>query len=372
VSQALIPIAIIGVGNCAKSLVEGIAHYRDVPEDRTGLRHPLIGRFAVQDIEVVAAFDIDRRKVGHYLHDALRSQPNCTASIGDLLETNVVVLRGPTCDSVIPELTEFYIDESPGPPVDVTQALLDSGAEIVVNYLPTGSNQAARHYAEAALAAGCSFVNCMPASLMRDAALRARFQSAGAILLGDDIKSQLGATVLNRTLLELLHRQGAQAMESSQKNHGGNADHFNLQFRAQDKEESKKSALISALSTKDAVPDVGMVYEESLFDHKHALLNISAVIFGHAPVRIQVTLEDEDSPNSAGIVVDGVRAAKLLGDARLSHLAIEVCPALMKAPPFQVSEQEGETKFTDAIIHAEMWLRDNYMLETEGPLDKRK
>jgi myo-inositol-1-phosphate synthase len=344
-----IRIAIVGVGNCAKSLVEGIASYRRHPETTVGLRRPLIGPYAVHQIDVVAAFDIDRRKVAKPLEQALVSAPNRTKTLGQLSLTRVTVMRGPTLDSVIPQARQFYIQESDHAPVDVAAVLKAAGTQIVVNYLPTGSNTASRAYAEAALEAGCSFINCMPTPLAKDGELRNRFAAAGQVLLGDDIKSQCGATVLNRVLLELFQLRGVYLIDSTQVNYGGNADHFNLSFRPQDKEECKKSALQTVAGSSGVKPQVRMVYKEDLYDHKRAEIKIRGQIFGGASVNVDVLLEDEDSPNSSGIVVDAIRAAKILRDCGKAEKAVELCATLMKNPPAQYEEVEAAEVFDRTI-----------------------
>ncbi len=348
--------AIVGVGNCAKSLVEGISFYRSNPEERKGLIHWKIGSFAVQDIEIVAAFDIDQRKVGRTLDDALLSEPNSTKPLASIPLSGVIVERGPTLDSVIPELRDFYIHESTAPPADISSTLRLAGAEVVLNYLPTGSNIAAHHYAEASLAANCSFINCMPAVLARSTGLRDRFVDAGLVLLGDDIKSQLGATVLNRTLLELFSGRGVHIADSSQVNYGGNADHFNLRFRSTSKEACKEAALRSVAGV-NIDPEVQMIFREDLSDHKNAVITLSGSIFGLSPVRVKLELEDEDSPNSGGVVVDAIRMAKLLRDARIAGDAVDVCPRMMKAPPKQVSEAEAAVLF-ERVLQKALEYRD--------------
>jgi myo-inositol-1-phosphate synthase len=331
-----INVAIIGVGNCAKSLLEGIAFYSRHREDEIGLMHPYIRNYHPSDINFVAAFDIDKRKVGKNLHDAITAEPNKTMKIADPLKYDVIVKRGPTHDSIIKELREVFIHESEADEVDVAEILQAVGAEIVVNYLPGGSVQATYAYAEAALKAGCSFVNCMPTPIAKDPKWRKRFEDAKLVLVGDDIKSQLGATILNRAVLALTKMRGIRITKSEQVNYGGNADHFNLHYRPKAKEESKESALKSVLQDYDAKPSARMVYTEKNYDHKQATIKIEGQIYGHIPVSMNFTLEDEDSPNSAGVVVDAIRLVKVLVENGKQKEANIVSSFLMKAPPHQI------------------------------------
>lgn len=345
--------AIIGVGNCASSLVQGIAHYTRYPDDTVGLMHPRIGPFAVSDIMFVAAFDVDRRKVGQPLHKAILAEPNRTIHIAAPLEYPIIVRRGETHDSIIEAMQrEGFIDETEETSVDVAQILRDTKSQVVVNYLPTGSGIAARWYADQALAARCSFINCMPAPLAVDPDLHDRFRSAGLVLMGDDIKSQVGATIVNRALLELFHQRGVKITRSEQVNYGGGADHANLHHRPHSKEASKQAALESVIGPADARPTARMLYTPENYDHKRARIKIDGEGFGHAPISIDLTLEDEDSPNSAGIVIDAIRAAHYLvmqgrpGDAQI------LCAALMKSPPIKLGEAEAAAEFDRVIANS--------------------
>ena len=364
-----IRVGIVGVGNCAKSLVEGLALYTSRPQVSVGLTRTRIGPYLVADIEIVAAFDIDQRKVGKPLHQALNSEPNRTMQLCPMSDSPVIVERGPTGDSLIDELTEFYIHESPVPAVDIAAVLKITATEILLNYLPTGSNMTARMYADAALEAGCSFINCMPAPLAKDADLERRFTAAGLVLLGDDIKSQCGATVLNRMLLDMMRSRGIQVTSSTQTNCGGNSDHFNLQFRGTDKEQSKEAALRSVMAQDDAVPRVCMRYDKNQYDHKRAEIVIEGKIFGLAPVNVTIKLEDEDSPNSAGVVVDAIRAAKILQETDRPELASELGPFLMKSPPYQLGELEASVRFDSALKEALVPRKRGVQSDSSGRLN---
>ncbi|MFA6050374.1 MAG: inositol-3-phosphate synthase [Candidatus Paceibacterota bacterium] len=344
-----IKVAIIGTGNCAKSLVEGVTFYSKNPKETVGLIHPKVGGYSVSDIEFVAAFDIDDRKVDKPLHEALVAEPNRTMTITELAPSDVIVKRGPTYDSIIHENRDHFIHESKVTPVDVVAELKANGAEMVLNYLPTGSDEATFAYAEAALEAGCSFVNCMPTKLGRDKTWVEKFKQKGLVLLGDDIKSQFGATVVNRALLELFKRRGFKITQSDQTNYGGNADHHNLHYRPHAKEESKESALGSVLSSDDSKPIARMVYTEKNYDHKRASLFLMGEMFGKAPASLHVILDDEDSPNSAGIVVDAIRAARVLIEKGSIERAAELGSSFMKAPLEQLSEPEAYERFSEIL-----------------------
>ena len=344
-----IKVAIVGAGNCAKSLVEGVTFYSTNPNDTVGLIHHKIGGYSVSDIEFVAAFDIDERKVDKPLNEALAAEPNRTITIAKLEPSKIIVKRGPTHNSVIDENRNYFIHESEKSPIDVVAELKASGAEVVLNYLPTGSDEAAFSYAEAALEAGCNFVNCMPTKIGRDKAWIDRFAQKGLVLFGDDIKSQFGATIVNRALLELFKKRGFQVTQSDQTNYGGNADHYNLHYRPQAKEECKESALCSVLSLDDVKPTARMVYTEKNYDHKRASLFLVGEMFGRIPASLHVILDDEDSPNSGGIVIDAIRAARVLVEKNATVRAIEIAAFLMKAPFKQLSEEESYRKFSEIL-----------------------
>lgn len=344
-----INVAIIGVGNCAKSLVEGVAFYTKNKDDKVGLMNPLIGKYHPSDINFVAAFDVDKRKVGKKLHEAINSEPNKTIKIADALEYDVIVQRGPTENSIIDEMRDYFIHESDKSPVDVAKILKDSKAEIVLNYVPSGSDEATYSYAEAALKAGCSFINCMPTPIAKDPTWRKKFDEKGLVLMGDDIKSQCGATIVNRFLLTLFKMRGIRISKSEQVNYGGNADHFNLHYRPESKEECKEAALNSVLDENDEKPTARMVYTEKNYDHKQAKIKIEGEMFGHIPVSIDLTLEDEDSPNSGGVVMDAIRATKLLVENNKVKEAGILCSFLMKSPLQQFTDAEAFSKFREII-----------------------
>jgi len=344
-----IKVAIIGVGNCAKSLVEGVAYYSQKDINNYGLMHQYIGHYQVKDIEFVAAFDVDDRKVGLELSEAISAIPNNTKQLSIPLDYNVIVKRGPTFDSIIPELRKYFIQESKQPSVNIVNEFKKSKTDIVVNFLPTGSNQATYAYAEAALSAGCHFINCIPTVLARNQEWQKRFESKDLILIGDDVKSQCGATIVNRLILSLFGLRGIKLLHSEQINFGGNADHFNLQYRPEAKESTKEESLSSVLIDHTVKPNACMVFTQQNYDHKRAEIKVNGEIFGGAPVSIKVTLDDEDSPNSAGVVVDAIRATKVLSDKRNYAEASNISSFLMKAPPKQFSEEKAALIFNQIV-----------------------
>lgn len=344
-----INVAIIGVGSFAKALVEGVAFYTRNPNEKSGLTNPLVGNYRVQDINFVAAFDVDERKVGKKLHEAISAGANVTRKIADPLEYEAMVHRGPTLDGVIDEMKGSFVIESNAPVADIVNVLKDSKTDLIINLVPSGSDQATYAYAEAALEAGCSFINCIPTPLITIPEWRKRFEEKGLVLLGDDTKSQLGATMLNRFLLSLLKMRGIKVTKSAQENHGGNTDHYNLLYRAQTKEKSKREALTKILNEDDAKPTVTFHYTGESSGHKIVNLKIEGEIFGRTPISITSVIEDEISINGAGTVVDAIRMAKWLVDTGKQKKAADACPFLMKSPPKQVSDTEAQNLFLELL-----------------------
>ncbi|HEX9836809.1 MAG TPA: inositol-3-phosphate synthase, partial [Alphaproteobacteria bacterium] len=317
-----IRVAIAGVGNCASSFVQGIEFYRNghgKPLD--GLMHPEIGAFGPGDIEIVAAYDVDRRKVGRPLEDAVFARPNCAMVIArDLAPSGVTVEMGPVLDGVAPHMFDYpeadSIRPADLPPVDVAQSLKRARAEILVCYLPVGSEQAVRHYATAALEAGCAMVNCMPVFIASDPAWARRFRDAGLPIVGDDVKSQLGATIVHRMLTRLFGDRGVALERTYQLNTGGNTDFLNM--LALDRLKSKRlSKTESVQSQLDVRLEAGNIhigpsdYVAWQGDNKVCFIRMEGRGFGGAPIEIELRLSVQDSPNSAGVVIDAVRCAKL-------------------------------------------------------------
>jgi myo-inositol-1-phosphate synthase len=329
--------AIIGVGNCAKSLIEGIHYYSNHKTD-VGLIHSHIGDYSLESIKFVAAFDINEQKVGLKISDAIYSFPNNTQQIYKANEITAIVSRGPTLDGLIPEMTSL-MKESSTSPVNVCETLVESKAEVVVSFLPTGSDEAAYFYASEALKGNCHFINCMPTSLAKNETWQKRFSEKKLLLFGDDIKSQCGATIVNRTILNLFRLRGVTLVESKQVNYGGNTDHFNLKYRNDTKKKAKEESLKSINIKSFSNPTAEMVYREELYDHKIAHIKVEGRIFGNIPVLINAKLEDEDSPNCAGMVIDLIRFAKYLKEKRLFDEAKTLSSFYFKSPPFQMSDE---------------------------------
>lgn len=344
-----INVAIIGVGSFTKALVEGVSFYTKNPDAKVGLMNPFIGDYKVKNINFVAAFDVDERKVGKKIHEAIEAGPNVTKKICDPLEYSAIVHRGPTLDSVADEMRKYFIHESNAPIADVVKILKDTKTDVVVNLIPSGGSQATYAYAEAALEAGCSFINCIPTPIATIPDWQKKFADKGLALIGDDIKSQLGATMLNRFLLSLLKMRGIKVLKSEQENIGGNADHYNLLYRAATKEKSKAGALASYLNEGDAKPTVKFFYTGEPSGHKRVNLNIEGEIFGRTPITITSVIEDEISINGAGVLVDAIRVAKFLVDKGRQKEADQVCAFLMKTAFLPMNDPEAWEAFKKIV-----------------------
>ena len=348
-------IGIVGVGNCAASLVQGIEFYRDRSSNERipGLMHVDLGGYKVGDIEVVAAFDVGRDKVGRDLAEAIAAEPNNTMQFAEVPRSGVVVQRGPTMDGIGQYLREM-IPESDASPVDVAAALRRCGAEILVSYLPVGSEDATRWYAEQALDAGCGFINCIPVFIASDPAWRARFEARGLPLVGDDIKSQLGATILHRMIVNLFAERGVRVDRTYQLNFGGNADFANMleRSRLESKKLSKTRAVTSQLVEELPPGDVHVGPSDHvpwLTDRKWAHIRVEGTSFGDVPLNCEVKLEVWDSPNSAGVVIDAVRCAKLALDRGIGGALVGPSSYFMKSPPEQFTDHEAQAR-TEAFI----------------------
>lgn len=335
-----IKVAIAGLGNCASSLIEGITYYRQHPETGDGLLFPILAGYTVCDIEIVAAFDISALKVGKPVSEAIYQQPNNFVRInGVKVENQTLVQRGPTLDGN-PEHLARFVDDSPSQPVDVVSVLKDSKADVLVNLLPTGSVKATEFYAQAALEAGCAFVNCIPTVLAQREEIQEMFCQKKLPVLGDDIKSQVGTTILHRSLLHMLESRGATLKKTSQVNIGGNTDFANFVYRAETKLVSKRKSL--ARYVNDGVEyHVGHHYDPTKGPLKNAFIEIEANVFGGSPVKISVKLESDDKPNSAGSVVDLIRVAKGALDRQMGGYIPEVCAFYFKSPPKGIDDLEA-------------------------------
>lgn len=334
-------VAIVGVGNCANSLVQGVTFYADAASDAVvpGLMHNRLGRYAVADIEFVAAFDVDAEKVGLDLAEAIWASQNNTLRFAEVPTSGVLVQRGPTLDG----LGEYYrelIVESDKPPVDIAQALRDSGADVLVCYLPVGSEEAARHYAQAAIDARVAFVNALPVFIASDPVWAAKFAEAGVPIIGDDVKSQLGATITHRVLARLFEERGLVLDRTYQLNVGGNMDFKNMleRRRLESKKISKTQSVTSNLSADLDPDDVHIGPSDHvpwLNDRKLAFVRLEGHGFGNAPTSLEYKLEVWDSPNSAGVIIDAIRAVKLAVDAGMGGPVVAASAYFMKSPPVQ-------------------------------------
>ncbi len=337
-------VAIVGVGNCASSLVQGVEYYKDAdPASRVpGLMHVQFGPYHVRDIEFVAAFDVDAKKVGRDIAEAIVASENNTIKICDVPPSGVTVQRGPTMDGLGEYYTEI-ITESDEQPVDVVQALRDARADVLVSYLPVGSEQADRYYAQCAIDAGVAFVNALPVFIASDPVWAAKFAEAGLPIVGDDIKSQVGATITHRVLAKLFEDRGVELLRTYQLNFGGNMDFMNMleRKRLQSKKISKTQSVTSQIPHEMAKADVHIGPSDHvpwLDDRKWAYVRLEGRSFGDTPLNLEYKLEVWDSPNSAGVIIDAVRAAKIAKDRGIGGPVLSASSYFMKSPPEQYSD----------------------------------
>ena len=344
-------VGVVGVGNCASSFVQGLSHYRDTPanEPVPGLAHGEIGGYQVLDIEISAAFDVSAAKVGRDVADAVFAPPNNTARFAPSVpQTGVRVERGATLDGLGRYLRE-EVDEAEGPVADVAAVLERSRTDVVVSYLPVGSQRATEWYAEQALNAGCGFVNCIPVFIASNADWRRRFEERGLPLVGDDIKSQVGATIVHRVLAKLFRERGVRLDRTYQLNFGGNSDFRNMleRERLESKKVSKTQAVTSQFDVPLAAGDVHVGPSDHvpwLGDRKFAHIRLEGTGFGGMPLSLELKLEVWDSPNSAGIVIDAVRCAKLALDRGKGGALVGPSSWFMKSPPQQFSDEEAHER----------------------------
>jgi myo-inositol-1-phosphate synthase len=357
-SSRAVRVAVVGVGNCASALVQGVYKYRDASPDEPvpGLMHVDLGGYHIRDIQFVAAFDVDARKVGHDLAEAIYAEPNNTIRFADVPPTGVTVSRGPTLDGIGQYLSEI-VEPAPEPAVDVAAVLRETQADVLVNYLPVGSEQATRFYMEQALAAGCGVVNCIPVFIAREASWRRRFEEHGLPIVGDDIKSQVGATIVHRVLARLFGDRGVRLERTSQLNVGGNTDFLNMleRSRLESKKISKTTSVTSQLEEELDARDVHVGpsdYVPWLTDRKWAHIRLEGRTFGDVPLNLELKLEVWDSPNSAGVVIDAVRCVKLALDRGLSGALEGPSAYFMKSPPVQHRDDDAR-RMVEAFIAAD-------------------
>ncbi len=351
-------VAIIGVGNCASSLVQGVHYYREAKQDELipGLMHTVLGGYHISDIHFVAAFDIDKNKVGKDLSKAIYSPPNNTFKFCDVPKTGVKVERGMTHDGLGKYLSQI-IEKAPGPTADIVGILKETQTDVVVNYLPVGSEEAVKWYAEQVLAAGCAFINCMPVFIGREAYWQKRFAERGLPVIGDDIKSQVGATITHRVLTRLFRDRGVKLERTYQLNFGGNTDFLNMleRERLESKKISKTNAVTSQLDYDIGAENIHVGpsdYVPWLHDRKFCHIRMEGRTFGDVPLLLEMKLEVWDSPNSAGVVIDAIRCNKLALDRGLSGTIVGPASYFMKSPPVQFSDDEARRR-TEEFISGE-------------------
>ena len=340
-------VAIIGVGNCANSLLQGVEFYKNTPADDfvPGLMHVDLGGYHIDDIEFVAAFDVVKGKVGKDLSEAMWAFPNNTIKFCEVPKTGLKVNRGMTHDGLGKYLSQI-VEKAPGKTDDVVGILKDRGVDVVVNYLPVGSEEAVKWYTEQILNAGCAMVNCMPVFIARENYWQQRFIDAGVPIIGDDIKSQVGATITHRVLTSLFRERGVKLERTMQLNVGGNADFLNMleRERLESKKISKTNAVTSMLDYDMGAENVHVGpsdYVPWLTDRKWAYIRMEGRTFGDVPLNVELKLEVWDSPNSAGVVIDAVRLAKLALDNGVSGALEGPSSYLMKSPPKQIVDDEA-------------------------------
>jgi myo-inositol-1-phosphate synthase len=355
IDDGKVRVAIVGVGNCANSLIQGVTYYADADpaEEVPGLMHVDLGGYHVRDIEFVAAFDIDGEKVGKDLGEAIWAGQNDTIKFADVPELGVPVHRGMTHDGLGKYLKE-KITKAPGPTDDVVGILRDTRADVLVCYLPVGSEQATKWYVEQALQAGVGFVNCLPVFIAREDYWDGRFREAGLPIIGDDIKSQVGATIVHRSLARLFHDRGVRMERTSQLNVGGNMDFYNMleRERLASKKESKTNAVTSIMGHELPADDVHVGpsdYVAWLTDRKWAHIRIEGRSFGDVPLNVELKLEVWDSPNSAGIVIDAVRITKLALNDGVAGQLDGPSSYLMKSPHTQRPDDEAREQTEEFI-----------------------
>jgi myo-inositol-1-phosphate synthase len=350
-----INVAIIGVGNCASSLVQGVYYYRDAKENEfvPGLMHVNLGGYHISDINFVAAFDIDKNKVGADIAKAIFTPPNNTFKFCDVPSTGVRVERGMTHDGLGKYLSQIIV-KAPGPTADIVGILRQTRTDVVINYLPVGSEEATKWYVEQVLDAGCGLINCIPVFIAREPYWQNRFAERGLPVIGDDIKSQVGATITHRVLTKLFRDRGVRLERTYQLNFGGNTDFLNMleRERLESKKISKTNAVTSQLDY-DIGPDnihVGPSdYVPWLADRKFCHIKMEGRTFGDVPLNLELKMEVWDSPNSAGVVIDAIRCCKLALDRGLSGTIVGPAAYFMKSPPIQYSDDEARRR-TEAFI----------------------
>ena len=351
-----IKVAIAGLGNCASSLVQGVYYYTNVTgkEERvTGLMHPSFGGYLPRDIQFVAAFEVNAGKIGKDISEAIFVHPNCVIKFAETPKLGVNVLPAPIMDGVAEHMRGSFDVYNPKEvePVNVAEELQKAGAEMLINFLPVGSAEASRHYAQAALDAGCAFINCIPEFIVSDATWQAKFQEAGLPMAGDDIKSQVGATILHRVVAQLLSDRGIEIDETYQLNIGGNTDFENMlaEHRLKSKRISKTEAVTSILEYPVPTRIDPSDYVPFLDDTKVCYIHVQGHKWGGMPISVALKLSVEDSPNSAGVVADVIRATKIALDRKISGPLLSISSYSFKHPPQQVEDNIARQRVEEFI-----------------------
>ncbi len=355
-----IRVAIVGVGNCASSLVQGTHYYRNakIGQRIPGLMHVDLGGYHIRDIEFVAAFDVDKNKVGKDLADAIYSPPNNTYRFADVPRTGVKVRRGMTHDGIGKYLSQV-IEKAPGPTDDIVGILKETKTDVVVSYLPVGSEEATKWYVEQVLDAGCAFINCIPVFIGREPYWQRRFAERGLPVIGDDIKSQVGATITHRVLTNLFTDRGVRLDRTYQLNFGGNTDFLNMleRERLESKKISKTNAVTSMLPYPLPADDVHVGPSDHvpwLLDRKWCYIRMEGTTFGDVPLNVEVKLEVWDSPNSAGVVIDAIRCSKLALDRGLAGTIVAPAAYFMKSPPKQIPDDVARERVEAFIAGSDL------------------
>ncbi len=357
--MANINVAIIGVGNCASSLIQGVYYYKKAKETAfvPGLMHVNLGGYHISDINFVAAFDIDKNKVGKDLAEAIFTPPNNTFKFTEVPSTGVKIQRGMTHDGLGKYLSQ-KIEKAPGSTVDIVKTLKETQTNVVLNYLPVGSEEATKWYIEQVLAAGCSFINCIPVFIAREKYWQKRFEEKGLPVIGDDIKSQVGATIVHRVLTRLFRDRGVKLERTYQLNFGGNTDFLNMleRERLESKKISKTTSVTSQLDYKLDPDDIHVGpsdYVPWLKDRKFCHIRMEGRTFGDVLLNLELKLEVWDSPNSAGVVIDAIRCCKLALDRGLKGALIAPSAYFMKSPPVQYTDDEARRMVEEFIVSAQ-------------------
>ena len=362
-----INVAIVGVGNCASSLVQGVHKYQDVTNNKSipGLMHPLLGEYGIGDINFVAAIDVDANKVGMDLSEAIFAEPNNTIKFQDVPHMGVTVQRGMTHDGVGKYMADV-ITKASGPTDDIAGTLKERDVDVLVNYLPVGSEEATKWYVEQVLATGCSFINCVPVFIASGEGnyWQRRFKEAGATIIGDDIKSQLGATITHRVLSRLFMDRGVKLGHTYQLNFGGNSDFLNMleRERLTSKKISKTNSVTSQIQHELSPDDIHIGPSDHvpwLTDRKWCYIRMEGKSFGDVPVNLELKLEVWDSPNSAGVVIDAIRCSKIAKDRGMSGPILGPSAYFMKSPPVQYTDDEARQMVEDFIQGREDQQRPN-------------